>query len=89
MEKKAFERGDSFAVGAGPSPDVGYFPNIDLAGSDDVAPSASKVTPDAGADSIDRLANVDRDLIEVTECIDADRDGNQRGLLSPINLDRR
>src|SRR6266446_7355491 len=57
----------------GPSPNIGYFPDVQLAVGYDIAPRTSQVTAHPCTDSIDRLPYVNRNSIQITKSIDSDR----------------
>jgi hypothetical protein len=48
------------------------FPNVDLAVRDNVQPSGGQVTSNAGPDAVGGLADVDWDLVEIAQDVNAD-----------------
>ena len=72
MKQRVFERADLCFVFDRIGPNPCDLPNVDLTIRNHVASSRGQMAVHARANAIDRLTNVDRNLIEVTEYIAAD-----------------
>jgi hypothetical protein len=72
MKQRVFERADLCFVFDPDRPKPMRSPNVDLTIPNHVASSRGQMAVHARANAIDRLTNVDRNLIEVTEYIAAD-----------------